>query len=192
MQDTDAGRDALLDAAWTLWAEHGWAAVTLPAVAASAGLDETALREQYPADVDLLCAVFDLGSEIRGAAALAALDALGPGASGAQRWRAVIESYVRLLDQDPRHIVAVIEAIGSPALQARRRSAIRGFAAVVAEESTRATRSGAQPDRLAAAHFCIGGLTELILAWQDPNTDVDRDAVLQHGSDLYQLVMSDP
>lgn len=175
----------LLDRAWQLWAERGWAAVTLDAAAAAAGVDAARFREEFPADVDLLCEVFDHSSEIRGAAALAAMDAADEGRS---RWFAAIESYVCLLEEDPRHVVVLVEAIGSPELRARRRSSYRGFAVVMAGM---ATRSSADPrDQLAAAHFCIGGLIELTLAWQDPDTDVDRDAVLRQGSLLFDLVMS--
>lgn len=177
-------RDALLDRAWQVWAERGWAAVTLPAVAAEAGLDPADFRAEFPTDVDLLCEVFDLSSEIRGAAALAAMDAV---ADGESRWFAAIESYVRLVDDDPRHAVVLAESIGSPELRARRRSSYRGFAIVMASTATHG--SAPHRDQLAAAHFCIGGLTELTLAWQDPDTDMDRDTVLRQAAMLFELVM---
>lgn len=175
----------LLDTAWQMWAEVGWAAVTLDAAAAAAGLDATCFREEFPEDVDLLCEVFDHSSELRGSAALAAMDAAVEGES---RWLAAIESYVRLLEEDPRHAAVLVEAVGSPELRARRRSSYRGFAVVMAGMATRSSRD--PHDQLAAAHFCIGGLTELTLAWQDTDTDVDRDAVLRQGSMLFELVMS--
>lgn len=184
-QAPDQAREVLLDRAWQLWAERGWAAVTLDAAAAAAGVDAAPFRAEFPADVDLLCEVFDLSCEIRGAAALAAMDAV---AEGQSRWYAVIESYVRLLEEEPRHAVVLVDAVGSPELRARRRSSFRGFAAVLAGT---ATRSSADPrEQVAAAHFCIGGLVELTLAWQDPDTDVDRDSVLRQASMLFELVMS--
>lgn len=185
VEDEAQGREALLDKAWQLWADRGWAAVTVDGAAAEAGVPASRFRGEFPDDAELLCEVFDLSSEIRGAAALAAMDSVPDGAS---RWYAAIESYVRLLEEDPRHAVVLVEAIGSPELRARRRSSYRGFAAVLAAAPT---RSSSDPhDGLAAAHFCIGGLIELTLAWQDPESDVDRDTVLRKASMLFELVMS--
>lgn len=178
-------RDGLLDAAWQLWADHGWAAVTLPAATTRAGVDPAEVRDEFGDDFELLVAVFDLSNEIRGAAALVAMDAVPDGAS---RWRAAIASYVQVLAEDPRHAVVLVEPIGSQQLRARRRSSYRGFADVMAEQ---ATRHSSDPwAARAAAHFCIGGLVELTLAWQDPDSDIDRDTVLRQASLLFELVMA--
>ncbi|MDQ4118533.1 MAG: hypothetical protein M3235_16450, partial [Actinomycetota bacterium] len=161
------------------------ASVTLRGAAAAAGVDESAFREEFPTDTDLLCEIFDDSSEERGAAAIAAMDAALDTAS---RWRASIESFVKLLEDDPRHAVVLVQAVGSPELQARRRSSYRGFAALMVSQTT---RSSPEPrSHSAAAHFCIGGLTELTLAWMDPSTDVDRDVVIREASMLFDLVMA--
>ncbi len=178
-------RERLLDAALQRWADHGWDSVTLRCAAAAAGVDEADFRDEFPSDVDLLCAIFDDSSEERGAAALEAMDGASNGAS---RWRAAIESFVVLLEDDPRHAVVLVEAVGSPELRARRRSSYRGFAAVMVSQTT---SSSPEPrGHYAAAHFCIGGLTELTLAWMDPDTDVDRDLVVSEASMLFELVMA--
>lgn len=178
-------REKLLDAALQLWSDQGWCGVTLTAACAAAGVDPQDYRAEFPDDLDLLYEVFDASSDERGAAALAAMEAAGDGTS---RWRAAIESYVQCLDADPRHAVVLVEAVGSPELRARRRSSYRGFAAVMAGMST---RTSFEPrSHRAAAHFCIGGLTELTLAWVDAETDVDRELVLEQGSKLFELVMA--
>lgn len=138
-QSPDQAREVLPDRVWQLWAGRGWAAVTLDA---AAGVDAAGFRAEFPAEV------FDLSCEIRGAAALAAMDAV---AEGQSRWYAAIESYVRLLQEDPRHVVVLVEAIGSQELRTRRRSSLRDFAVVMVGM---VTRTSADPrDRLAAAHL---------------------------------------
>ena len=175
----------MLDAALQLWTDRGWSAVTLTGACAAAGLDPGGFREEFPADRDLLCEIFDVSSEERGAAALAAMTAAG---DTGNRWRAAVESFVQCLDADPRHAVVLVDAIGSPELQARRRSSYRGFATVMASMSA---RSSVEPRaHRAAAHFCVGGLTELTLAWMDADTDVDRELVLEQASALFELVMA--
>jgi AcrR family transcriptional regulator len=184
-RDTSDPRDRLLDAALQQWADHGWASVTLRGAAATAGVEEAEFRDEFPTDADLLCTIFDDSSEERGSAAIEAMDGA---AEGISRWRASIESFVKLVEEDPRHTVVLVQATGSPELQARRRSSYRGFAAVMVSQTT---RSSPEPrSHSAAAHFCIGGLTELTLAWMDPATDVDRDVVISEASMLFELVMA--
>jgi hypothetical protein len=73
---------------------------------------------------------------------------------------------------------------------ARRRAATRGFASIIANELSRAPLP-VEPHRLyAAAHFCLGGLAELILAWQDEGTPVDRDLLVEHGTRLLEASLT--
>lgn len=182
-RDRTDPRERLLDAALQQWADHGWDSVTVSGAAATAGVDEADFRGEFPDDVELLCTIFDDSSEERGSAAIQAMDGATDG-----RFRAAIESFVKIVEDDPRHAVVLVEAVGSPELQARRRSSYRGFAAVL---TSLATRSSPEPrGHRAAAHFCIGGLTELTLAWMDPDTDIDRDVVLAEASMLFELVLA--
>lgn len=178
-------RERLLDVALQLWADHGWHAVSLSTACAIAGVDDAAFVEEFPETGDLLCEVFDASTDVRASEVLVALQDAGDGAS---RWRDAMEAYVRCLEDDPRHIAVMVETFGAPVLRARRRSSYRGFTSVMVSQST---RSSADPrDLRAAAHFCLGGLTELTLAWQDPDTDVDREMLLEQGSRLFELCMS--
>jgi AcrR family transcriptional regulator len=178
-------REKLLDEALQLWADHGWRAVSLSTACALAGLDESEFLEEFPENDDLLCEVFDASTDVRASDVLVALEEAGDGAS---RWRAAMEAYLRCLEEDPRHIAVMVEAIGSPVLRTRRRSSYRGFASVMVTQSS---RSSADPRELrGAAHFCLGGLTELTLAWLDPETDVDREMMLDLGSRMFELSMS--
>lgn len=56
--DGDLGadvRDKVLDAGLQIWADSGWAAVTLPAACAAAGVAADGLVAEFPGPVDLLC-----------------------------------------------------------------------------------------------------------------------------------------
>lgn len=143
-RDSADPRERLLDAALQHWADHGWAAVTLSCAAADAGVDEAAFRDEFPTETELLCTIFDDSSEERGAAAIEAMDRA---ADGTSRWRASIESFVALLEDDPRHAVVLVQAVGSPELQARRRSSYRGFAAVMVSQATRSSPNRAPTPR---------------------------------------------
>ena len=178
-------RERMLDAALQLWADHGWHAVSLSTACAVAGVDDAELVDEFPDTDDLLAEVFDASTEVRASDVLVALQEAG---DGDDRWRSAMEAYVRCLEEDPRHIAVMVETFGAPLLRIRRRSSYRGFVSVMMSQST---RSSADPrDLRAAAHFCLGGLTELTLAWQDPATDVDREMMLDQGARLFALCMS--
>jgi len=178
-------REKMLDVALQLWADHGWHAVSLSTACAIAGVDDAEFLEEFPDNDDLLCEVFDASTEVRASDVLVALEGTGDGAS---RWREAMEAYVRCLEDDPRHIAVMVDSIGSPVLRARRRSSFRGFASVMAAQSTRSSADAR--DLRVAAHFCLGGLTELTLAWQDPGTAVDREMLLVQGARLFELCMA--
>lgn len=177
-------REWVLDAGLQIWSDAGWAAVTLPAACAAVGVPMDGLVAEFPGPVDLLCEVFDRSTDDRASAVITAMDAAPP---DEHRLRAGMRAYVDCLDRDPRHAAVLVEAIGCPALRARRRSSFRGFAAVMAAQ---VVGTDAEPRRLQiAAHFCLGGLTEITLAWLDSETDVDRELVLEHGARMFEVMM---
>ncbi|MBW0105017.1 TetR/AcrR family transcriptional regulator [Pseudonocardia sp. KRD291] len=189
MEDGDDGADALdevVDAGLQLWADAGWAAVTLPAACAAAGVGVEEMTDEFTGPLDLLCEVFDRSTDERASAVLTAMDA----APHEQRLREGMRAYVACIDRDPRHAAVLVEAVGCPELRSRRRSSFRGFAAVMAAQ---VVGTAAEPRRLQiAAHFCLGGLTEITLAWLDAETDVDRELVLEHGARMFEVVMTTP
>ncbi|RZT84565.1 TetR family transcriptional regulator [Pseudonocardia sediminis] len=187
--DGDIGGDVLesvLDAGLQLWSDSGWTAVTLPAACAAAGVPVADLAEDFPDSLDLLCEVFDRSTDERASAVITAMDA----APHDERLRAGMRAFVACIDRDPRHAAVLVEAVGCPELRARRRSSFRGFAALMASQ---VVGTAAEPRRLqVAAHFCLGGLTEMTLAWLDSETDVDRELVLEHGARMFEVTMTTP
>ncbi|MFR9805537.1 TetR/AcrR family transcriptional regulator [Pseudonocardia sp. RS010] len=181
-------RAVFRDAALQLWADAGWAAVTVGSVCAATGLTEADFAAEYDSPEDLLGEVFDEGTEERTALVLAAVEA-APRNRIAQL-RAGLDAMAGYVERDPRHVVTLVEAIGCPALRRRRRATNRGFAALIS------SGSGGLPDPAdprevhAAAVFCIAGFHELLFAWFDPESPVGRDLVVDHAARLFEACLS--
>lgn len=178
----EQARQALLDAGLQLWSDGGWPAVTLVCASAAAGVSAAEFRDEFPTDTDLTCGIFDEIIDARSSAMITAIAQAPP--SMALRIRACLEAMVDDVGGDPRRAVVLSEPVGCPALLARRRSANRGFAGMVVAQNV---ETRAEPeDLLAAGHFCLGGLGELVFAWLDPASPVDRDLVVAHGVRLFE------
>ena len=178
----EGAREALLDAALQLWHDGGWPAATLDAAAAAAGLDPAEFRDEFTDAADLTCAVFDAIVDERSAAMLSAMADAPP--TMAPRMRALLEVMVGDVARDHRRAVVLAEPVGCPALLGKRRSANRGFAEIVVNANR---ESRMEPDNLrAAGHFALGGLGELVFAWLDPASPVQRELVVEHGVRLFE------
>jgi len=187
-EETDPRRAALREAGLRLWADTGWASVTAEAVCAATGLTPQDFAAEYTSRDELLADVFDEATNERAAVVLGAMEAAG--GSLHARVHAVLTAVADVFAEDPRQSAVMVQATGSPVLMARRRAASRGFASIIANELSRAPLP-VEPHRLyAAAHFCLGGLAELILAWQDEGTPVDRDLLVEHGTRLLEACLT--
>ncbi|GAA1070808.1 AcrR family transcriptional regulator [Pseudonocardia alni] len=181
MDRGERDREALLDAALQQWADGGWSAVDPRSAAEQAGLPASAAAE-FASGVELGCAVFDHVVDERAAATMAAVQSAAP--NPAAQIRAALTAWFDDVDRDPRRVVALVDAVGCPALLARRRSANRGFAELMVGS---AADSRIEPDDLrVAGHFCLGGMGEIVLAWLDPESPVTREQALEHGVRLYE------
>jgi AcrR family transcriptional regulator len=181
MDRGERDREALLDAALQQWADGGWSAVDPRSAAEQAGLPASAAAE-FASGVELGCAVFDHVVDERAAATMAAVQSAAP--NPAAQIRAALTAWFDDVDRDPRRVVALVDAVGCPALLARRRSANRGFAELMVGS---AADSRIEPDDLrVAGHFCLGGMGEIVLAWLDPESPVTREQALEHGGRLYE------
>ncbi|MDN5914149.1 MAG: hypothetical protein L0I76_03390 [Pseudonocardia sp.] len=148
----------------------------------AAGVTVAGFSDEFRTDVDLTCAIFDEIVDERGSAMITAIAGAAP--SMAQRLRACLQAMVDDVGTDPRRVVVLSEPVGCPELLARRRSANRGFAGMVVAQNV---ETRAEPENLlATGHFCLGGLGELVFAWLDPASPVDRDLVIDHGVRLFE------
>ncbi|GAA4560446.1 TetR family transcriptional regulator [Pseudonocardia xishanensis] len=181
-------RAAMRDAGLQIWADEGWAAVTAPAVCAATGVSPSAFAAEFATAEELLGEIFDEGTEERTAVVLAAMEAAGTNLVA--RIHACLDAVAGCFERDPRQAVVLIEAIGSPVLRTRRRVANRGFATLIAGE-LRPVALPISPEQLhVAAHFCLGGLAELVLSWQDEGTAVDRARLVEHGTLLFEACLT--
>lgn len=178
----ETARAALLDAGLQLWSDGGWPAVTLAGAYSASGVPVAAFDDEFPTDIDLTCGIFDEIIDERSSAMITAVGAAAP--TLAQQLRACLTAMVDDVGADPRRAVVLCEPVGCPELLERRRSANRGFAGMVANQN--AETRGEPGDLLAAGHFCLGGLGELVFAWLDPASPVSRERVVDHGVRLFE------
>ena len=159
-------RARLLEATLEVWGSGESRPVTMTRVCAEAGLTERYFYEQFPnLDAALTAVVEAIADEI----ARDAVTALQETAGGPEeKMRAALSRFVHILTDDPRKgRVAMIESVALPALRARRTELLRGFVALVAQESQTlhgpAARTGLEGE-LAATMF-IGGIAQLVTDW---------------------------
>lgn len=185
MDRAERDRVALLDAALQQWVDGGWPAVDPASAAERAGVAAGCAGE-FGSGAELACAVFDHVVDERAAATLSAVQEAAP--TMVERIRAALEAFFDDVLRDPRRVVVLVDAVGSPELAARRRSANRGFAELIVSQNA---DTRVEPDDLrVAGHFCLGGLTEIILAALDPDSPVDRDRAVAHGVRLYEACLT--
>lgn len=169
---TAAGRAAtrrgqLIDAALELIGEKGIAGLTVRELHARAGLHPRYFYESF-ADLDkLLATIHDelVAETVR--RATVAIDAAEP--EEPAKTRAAVTAMFGYLTDDPRRIQLLLsEALGHPALAARRRDLVRAVADGMATQA--AAFYGIPTDaRLlrSTTYLLAGGLAELLIAWQN-------------------------
>ena len=150
-------RDAILDSAWALAAEHGPLAVTMSQIAAQAGIGRATLYKYFP-DVE---AVLVAGHERHVASHLAQLRALRDRAGDpAQRLEAVLTAYALISYHRSRHGTAEVAALvhrGEHVTRAHRE--LTDLFEELVEAAARAgmVRGDVAPAELAA--FCLHSLS---------------------------------
>lgn len=184
MDRCEQEREALLDAALQQWADGGWTAVDPREAVRRSGVPASCAAE-FTSGAELVCAVFDHIVDERSANMLQSFaEAAASGSSPIDRFRVMTTVMLDDVVRDPRRAVVLADAVGCPPLVARRRSANRGFAEIVASQPV---GDGVEPDDLRlAGHFVIGGLAEIVLACVDPDSPVDRERAIEHGAKLLE------
>lgn len=174
-QERQAERRARLhEAALEIIGTRGWPEATMTEICRTARLTERYFYESYRSREELYVALIDgLATELRAAV----LDAVaGAPDDPAERLRAAAGALVQMMVGDPRKGRAgLLEGIGSPALERRRREIISGFVEMLDRE--RATFFGdapIDPRRRALAAAAIGGaVTALVARRLDGTLEVD-------------------
>ena len=165
---TDDRRRRLIDATLAIWGDEGWAAVTMRRVCADAGLIDRYFYESFADRDELLVAAWD---EVRDETIARILGVMGgvTGEPPLAQLRATIAAFVNAIDTDKRQARILFgEHSGSPALEERRRDAIRGFTKVFVEWARPHLKPGADETAFRmSALLGIGGFLALVGAWRD-------------------------
>ncbi len=179
-------RTMLLDATFDLLGTKGAEATTVRAVCVKARLNPRYFYESFEDLDSLVVAVYDrVVGELANEVVEAQLAA--PGEPRAQL-RAAIESSVRFVDEDRRRgKVLYVEALGSEALNRRRKEA--GHTLVGLVEQAAAGKHGAPPPgerigRIGAA-ILVGGISELLVEWLEGRIDVTPEQLVDDATDLF-------
>jgi AcrR family transcriptional regulator len=179
-------RARLIEAGLELLGERGWAGATVRGVCAEAGLTERYFYESFAEREALLIAVFDRVAAEAATGVLAAVEAAPHDARA--KARAAIEAFVEMLTDDPRRARAIlVESAGSAIVEARRREAIRSFAALVADQAARFYGPGAlgPADAELTSLALVGGLAELLVSWLEGAITVPRERLVDHCTELF-------
>jgi AcrR family transcriptional regulator len=179
-------RDQLLDAGLELMGTVGAGATTVRAVIETSGLAPRYFYETFAGIDELQVAVFDrvtAEAEQLGLVAMAQA-----GRSARSRVRAVLSAMVDLMLEDPRKgRVVVVEALGSPALGARRLAEVSRFAGLLAANSGDVWRGREVGDHAVriTTQFAIGGFAESLALVLQGQLEVDRATLVDDLTELF-------
>jgi AcrR family transcriptional regulator len=179
-------RRLLVEAAFDLLGTEGTAGTTVRAVCQASQLNPRYFYESFD-DLDaLLVAVYDHVVDELGAAAIAAVEAVGD--EPVEEIRAGVGAVVRYVTGDPRRArILYVEALGNPTLARRTRAA--GQALLDLIESSARRRHGPPPPGehigSMAAALLVGGLGTLLLRWIDGRIDVTEEQLIDDATALF-------
>jgi AcrR family transcriptional regulator len=190
----EARRAALLDAAYELYGTLGHRNVTIERTCSHARLTARNFYEEFGGREALLRAVYDR-------TIARSLDAVAAGLAAAgddvrERAEAGLGAFVHALLDDPRAArIVCLEMVGvSEALERHRRSVLRAFADLVADEARR-LGTGRVPQGLDPRPYAlglVGGVNELIVDWLQSDDRLPLDALVEVMVDSFVAVSAGP
>lgn len=182
-----ARHQKLLDSAVQTFGTIGYAESTIEGLCAAAGVATRHFYELFDGREALLLATYDSIIDAAAERVVAARDAQPLDAEA--RARAGIEAYASvMLDDERKARIVHLQVIGvSTALERRRREVIRGFAAVLEEDSRALARAGRVPvrDRSLLSIALVGATAELIIDWVLGPRVTSRGALIDELVSLY-------
>lgn len=184
----DSGRERILAAAARLFREHGYAAVSLRAIAAEAGMQGGSLYHHFRGKEEIVGAVLDLGIQRVHEAVRAALDALPPDAAIGERIRCAVAAHLEALLSHSDHTSANVRIFGQvpPRVREGNKAVRRAYEKQWADLLERAADEGALRagvDRRLARRALIGALNAT-LEWFDPDA-LDMRRLADSYADLF-------
>jgi AcrR family transcriptional regulator len=175
-------RARLLAAGLDLLGEQGYEGITVRGVCAAAGLNPRYFYESFD-DLDALVgAVYD---EIEAEATRRALAAIAIAPDSAEaKAHAALDTAIRYVTEDPRRIRIVLREGGS--VLHRRRAASIGRSAAQMADLAAAFLDVPRDDKLlvSSAYMLTGGISGLLVAWQNGSVDLTTDELVGHATQL--------
>lgn len=182
-------RRRLIDAATEIWAENGWAAVTMRGVCAKTALNDRYFYEDFKTRDELLVAAWDgVRNEMLGEVSSTFAERVGQ--PPIETIRAAISIVVHGIAQDAgRAQILLTQHAGSSPLQDRRAVALQEATQLVIAASRPHLRPDADEMALRMDTFvAVGGFVELITAWHAKLLDVSQADIIEHTSRLAQTL----
>lgn len=182
-------RVRLLEAGAAIWMAEGWAAVSMRAVCARAGLTDRYFYAEFSNVHDLLGTLWDLANE-------RALAVVGPAFAGSEgqtprdRFRAGISAYISHLATHPDDARMLFgDSAGCEVLSSRQRGLRLQGVAIVAEFGSPFLAPGVEPaDFLVRVRMAIGGMVELLAAWQAGDVPGTVEEIVAHATTFCELL----
>ncbi|HET9073611.1 MAG TPA: TetR/AcrR family transcriptional regulator [Solirubrobacteraceae bacterium] len=179
-------RAALLEAAFSLVAEHGWRELRIDALCRSAGLNKRYFYESF-SDLDALVSALTDGLARETIAA--ALAGIGPRTAPEAATRRAVDALVGHLTDDPRRARVLFGAVpATEAAAGHRTEAIRRIVAAAAGTGQGLHHLRAGPELDIAAAMLVGGTSQTLLDWLDGRIPASRPELVDSLVGLWQAV----
>lgn len=170
-------RAALLDAAFELVGEGGWAPLSIEAVCRRAGLNKRYFYESFG---DLDEAMAALIEQVAQETLEACIEAVPPSGAAEELTTAAVRTMVEHVTDDPRRARVLYEAPPPGGAAAARRAAITREAITLAAARARTVfpRGDATGFALPAS-LVVGGTSQAVLDWLQGGIDCSRDELIE-------------
>jgi AcrR family transcriptional regulator len=169
-------RARLVEAAAGIWAEQGWAAVSMRGVCARSGLVDRYFYESFESRDALLVAVWEQARDD-----IAALVVEAAEADPLAYIRTAVTSIVGYIDQSPeRARIVLADCAGCPPLQNARATALQTISDLLIEIGRPYLRDEHDAGVRMTVLMAVGGFVEIATAWQDGRIDADAATICEH------------
>lgn len=172
-------RARLIDAALALWAESGWAAVTMRQVCTRTGLNDRYFYEHFADRDELLGAAWDdVCAEVFAHLA----DAVSADRPPLEILREAVRRAVRFqADDHSRARILFADHAGSAVLEQRRKTMLTEATDLMIALSRPYLRPGVDEVEFRLSTLVgLGGFVELLTAWRTGALDIDADRIAEH------------
>ncbi len=180
-------RAALLEAAFSLVAAHGWRALRIDALCREARLNKRYFYESFDGGLDALIAA--LTRQLADDAIAVTLAAMTPGSATSAQTQKGISAFVGYLTDDPRRARVLFGAVpAQDAAAGHQADALRQIISMTAVVGADLHRLGGDAVVDTAAAMLVGGTSQTILDWLDGRIGCDQARLVDDLVVLWQAI----